>query len=74
MSHAIVVVRLATWGECFLLTPFAALLQNNVIGLLFVKDLIFIDPEDGTYIWPAGVNRKTFLIHSHALVTLQELE
>lgn len=23
-------------------------LQNNVVGLLFVKDLIFVDPEDGT--------------------------
>ena len=23
-------------------------LQNNVVGLLFVKDLIFIDPEDET--------------------------
>jgi hypothetical protein len=22
-------------------------LQNNVVGLLFVKDLIFIDPDDG---------------------------
>jgi metal transporter CNNM len=23
-------------------------LQNNVVGLLFVKDLIFVDPEDST--------------------------
>ena len=28
-------------------TTHAQILQNNVIGLLFVKDLIFIDPEDG---------------------------
>jgi metal transporter CNNM len=28
--------------------PVFEISQNNVIGLLFVKDLIFVDPEDGT--------------------------
>jgi Mg2+/Co2+ transporter CorC len=28
--------------------PVYEISQNNVIGLLFVKDLIFVDPEDGT--------------------------
>jgi len=34
------------YNVILVLTPF----QNNVIGLLFVKDLIFVDPEDATRI------------------------
>ena len=47
MESSTVLERASEHSPCLLLL-LCCYTQNNVVGLLFVKDLIFVDPEDET--------------------------